>query len=54
MCAGTEDELLSPDDARELAGEAPNGRAVVLDGAGHFMSLDRPGEFDAVIAEVLE
>jgi pimeloyl-ACP methyl ester carboxylesterase len=53
VCAGTEDELLSPDEARELAAAAPNGRAVVLEGAGHFMSLDRPDEFDAVIAEVL-
>lgn len=53
VCAGTEDELLSPDDARGLAADARNGRAVVIEGAGHFMSLDRPDEFDAVIAEVL-
>jgi pimeloyl-ACP methyl ester carboxylesterase len=53
VCAGAEDEILSPDEARALAAAAPNGRAVVFEGAGHFMSLDRPGEFDAVIAEVL-
>ena len=54
VCAGAEDEILTPDAARALAAAAPNGRAVVFEGAGHFMSLDRPDEFDAVIAEVLE
>ena len=53
VCAGAEDEILTPDAARALAAAAPNGRAVVFEGAGHFMSLDRPDEFDAVIAEVL-
>jgi pimeloyl-ACP methyl ester carboxylesterase len=53
VCAGADDELLTLDEARELAAAAPNGRAVVVEGAGHFMSLDRPDEFDAVIAELL-
>ena len=53
VCAGAEDEILTPDEARALAAAAPNGRAVVFEGAGHFMSLERPDEFDAVIAEVL-
>jgi len=50
--AGSEDELLTPDEATKLASLARSGRAVVFDGAGHFMSLDRPDEFDAVVAEV--
>jgi pimeloyl-ACP methyl ester carboxylesterase len=53
VCAGAEDEILTPDEARALAAAAPNGRAVVFEGAGHFMSLERPDEFDAAIAEVL-
>jgi 3-oxoadipate enol-lactonase len=53
VCAGAEDEILTPDEARALAAAASNGRAVVFEGAGHFMSLERPDEFDAVIAEVL-
>jgi len=53
VCAGTEDELLTPDDARGLAATARNGRAVVIEGAGHFMSLDRPDEFEDVVADVL-
>jgi 3-oxoadipate enol-lactonase len=51
--AGSEDELFTPDEARQLAASAPNGRAVVFERAGHFMSLDRPDEFDAVVEEVL-
>jgi len=51
--AGSEDELFTPDEARELAASAQDGRAVVFEGAGHFMSLDRPDEFDAVVAEML-
>jgi pimeloyl-ACP methyl ester carboxylesterase len=53
VCAGADDEILTPDEARALAAAAPNGRVVVFEGAGHFMSLERPEEFDAVIAEVL-
>jgi pimeloyl-ACP methyl ester carboxylesterase len=53
VCAGADDEILTPDEARALAAAAQNGRAVVFEGAGHFMSLERPEEFDAVIAEVL-
>jgi pimeloyl-ACP methyl ester carboxylesterase len=53
VCAGTEDELLTPDDARELAASAHDGRVVVFEGAGHFMSLDRPDEFDDVVADAL-
>src|SRR6266498_3778893 len=46
-------ELFTPDEARDLAASASNGRVVVFEGAGHFMSLDRPDEFDAVVAQVL-
>jgi pimeloyl-ACP methyl ester carboxylesterase len=53
VCAGAGDEILTPEEARALAAAAPNGRAVVFEDAGHFISLDRPDEFDAVIAEVL-
>ncbi len=51
--AGAEDELFTPDEARDLAASASNGRVVVFEGAGHFMSLDRPDEFDALVAQVL-
>jgi pimeloyl-ACP methyl ester carboxylesterase len=53
VCAGSEDEVFTPDEAHDLAASAPAGRAVVFESAGHFMSLDRPDEFDAVVADVL-
>ncbi len=52
-CAGTEDDLVLTEDAYELAGLAKNGRAEVFPGAGHFISLDAPDQFDALMAEVL-
>ena len=51
--AGTEDEIVLTEDAFELAGLAPDGRPYVFAGAGHFLNLDQPDEFDAMIAESL-
>ena len=42
------------EDAFELAGLAPDGRPYVFAGAGHFLNLDQPDEFDAMIAESLD
>ena len=54
MCfEGTEDELVLTEDAFELAGLAADGRPYVFAGAGHFLNLDQPDEFDAMIAESL-
>jgi pimeloyl-ACP methyl ester carboxylesterase len=52
-CAGSDDELLRPEDAFELAGLAADGRPYVFPHAGHFLNLDRPDEFDAMIAETI-
>jgi 3-oxoadipate enol-lactonase len=52
-CAGTEDDLVHTEDAYELAGLSPNGRAEVFPGAGHFINLDDPDGFDAMIERVL-
>ena len=51
--AGTDDEIVLTEDAFELAGLAPDGRPYVFAGAGHFLNLDQPDEFDAMIAESL-
>jgi pimeloyl-ACP methyl ester carboxylesterase len=50
---GTEDPYVQVDEARRLAGEAPNGRLVVLD-AGHLASLQRPGDFNRELEAFLE
>jgi len=52
-CAGTEDELILTEDAYELAGLAPNGRAEIFPGAGHFINLDAADEFDGMLGTVL-
>lgn len=52
-CAGTEDDLVLPEEARELAALAPNGRAEIFPGAGHFINLDDPDRFDALMESVL-
>jgi 3-oxoadipate enol-lactonase len=52
-CAGTEDEIVLTEDAFELAGVAKDGRPYVFPGAGHFLNLDQPDEFDAMISESL-
>jgi pimeloyl-ACP methyl ester carboxylesterase len=49
VVAGTEDPFLTVDEASEIAATAPNGRAVVLDGAGHLPSLERPEEYNSLI-----
>jgi pimeloyl-ACP methyl ester carboxylesterase len=52
-CAGTEDDLVLTEDAFELAAIAVDGRPYVFAGAGHFLNLDQPDEFDAMIRESL-
>ena len=54
VVVGSEDELLPADDAHELAASAPNGRFVLIDGAGHLVSLDDAPAFNDVLADFLE
>ena len=49
VVAGSRDPFVSPTEARALS----NGTVVVLDGAGHLPSLERPEEFNAVLLEFL-
>jgi pimeloyl-ACP methyl ester carboxylesterase len=52
VCAGTQDELMRPAEADELAALAPNGRAAHL-ATGHFVNLDDPEGFGTVLESVL-
>jgi pimeloyl-ACP methyl ester carboxylesterase len=53
VCVGTADELVSVDEARELAEKALDGRLEVFEGAGHFVAVDQPERFNEVLLEFL-
>jgi pimeloyl-ACP methyl ester carboxylesterase len=49
VCVGDSDELVSVDEARELAERALSGRLEVFEGAGHFVAVDQPHRFNEVL-----
>lgn len=51
VCVGDEDELVSVDEARELADSALDGRLEVFPGAGHFVAVDQPERFNEVLLD---
>jgi pimeloyl-ACP methyl ester carboxylesterase len=51
VCVGDRDEVVAVDEARALAATALNGRLEVFEGAGHFVSLDQPERFNAVLLD---
>jgi pimeloyl-ACP methyl ester carboxylesterase len=51
VCVGDQDELMSVDEARELADRALDGRLEVFPGAGHFVAVDQPERFNEVLLE---
>ena len=51
VCVGDQDELVTVDEARELADRALDGRLEVFPGAGHFVALDQPERFNEVLLE---
>ena len=53
VAVGDGDELLSVDEAREIAELASDGRLQVFEGAGHLISLEQPDRFNELLAEFL-
>ena len=53
VCGGDADELVSVEEARELADRALDGRLEVFAGAGHFVAVDQPARFNEVLLEFL-
>jgi pimeloyl-ACP methyl ester carboxylesterase len=51
VCVGDQDELVSVDEARELAERALDGKLEVFPGAGHFVAIDQPERFNEVLLE---
>jgi pimeloyl-ACP methyl ester carboxylesterase len=53
VCVGDRDGIVSVDEARDLADNALAGRLEVFPGAGHFIAVDQPQEFNAVLLDFL-
>jgi pimeloyl-ACP methyl ester carboxylesterase len=53
VVTGEQDMLLAPPEARALASSAANGRAVVIEGAGHLPSLQQPDRFNQELLGLL-
>ena len=54
LVVGDRDDILPVEEAREVAGLAADGRLYVLEGAGHFSSIDRPKRFNEILSGLLE
>jgi pimeloyl-ACP methyl ester carboxylesterase len=54
VCVGDGDELVSVDQARALADAALRGSLEIFEGAGHFLTIEQPERFNAVLLEFLE
>jgi pimeloyl-ACP methyl ester carboxylesterase len=54
LVVGDRDDILSVDEARQIAASAPDGRLYVLEGAGHFSSVERPKRFNEILSGLLE
>ena len=53
VCIGDRDDIVSVDESRELAAGALRGTLEVFPGAGHFVSVEQPDRFNAVLLEFL-
>jgi len=53
VCIGDRDDVVSVDESRELASGALRGTLEVFPGAGHFVSVEQPDRFNAVLLEFL-
>jgi pimeloyl-ACP methyl ester carboxylesterase len=53
IVVGDQDELLSVDEARQIAESAPDARLEIVEGAGHVVSADAPERFNQILSELL-
>jgi pimeloyl-ACP methyl ester carboxylesterase len=51
VCVGDRDDVVSVEEARAVSESALRGSLEVFEGAGHFVSLDQPERFDAVLLD---
>ena len=53
VVGGELDPLIPPEVEEQLAAESPNGRAEILEGCGHLPNMERPDEFNRILAAFL-
>lgn len=53
VLVGEEDTLTPPSESRKIAEGVPDGRLVLLPGAGHLANLEAPDAFNAALTEWL-
>lgn len=53
VCVGDGDELVTVGEAEELATSALDGKLEVFPDAGHFVAVDQPDRFNAILLEFL-
>ena len=51
VCVGDGDDLVSVEEARQLADSALDGRLEVFSGAGHFVAVDQAERFNSVLLD---
>ena len=49
VVAGSDDPLPPPETCHGLAEALPNGRAALIDRAGHYAALEQPERFDKAL-----
>jgi pimeloyl-ACP methyl ester carboxylesterase len=54
IAVGDHDEILSVDEARQIAESARDGRLEVVEGAGHLVSIDQPERFNEILRQFLQ
>lgn len=54
VLAGSEDDVATPEIARGIQAQIPGARCVVFDKAGHFMMMEQPERYRAVLREFLD
>jgi 3-oxoadipate enol-lactonase len=53
VVGGEADRMIPPEIENALAEASPNGRAEILEGAGHLPSMERPEEFNRILRTFL-
>jgi len=53
VCIGDQDDTVSVEESRELAAGALRGSVQIFPGGGHFVSVEQPDQFNAVLLEFL-